>query len=281
MTPDQGTSSGITQLGHARARGFEEDPAVYSGYPSSGSLSGSLNSPPQLSGPGMPGTDYRPYQERPGTASASIHRPDPSSSNRPYTNPSPHAESSRTPYSISSPRPITTGRLHDREFSRTLPPLNFGTLQSRGSSATGLQSTHAPLSLHSVMPPYRLSRPSTPQPSFAHQLPESFSRSSTVLPPPFTLQPAPQWDNSMSTPVRLEPLAGSRLCPLPGSNSPIHFPDMTDAETVRMATTVTSRTGRYDPVRAAFIHTTSTSPSPSLAQETGGGSDVGDDCERP
>ncbi|KAF8230841.1 homeobox-domain-containing protein [Tricholoma matsutake] len=285
MTPEQGTSSGITQLGHARARGFEEDQATYTSYLTSSPFIGTLNSPSQLSGPGMPGADYRTYQERPRTASVSIPRPDPSSSvNRPYPNRTPQAHAMRPATSLPSPRPRTAGRLHDREFSRTLPPLNFGSSQSRGGPATGRHSTQAPS--YSAIPAYHFSRPSTPELSSLTRQPlESFSRSAMVLPPPFTLQPTPQWDNSLSTPLRLEPLAGPRLCPLRRSNSPIFSPHTTNTEIVRSSltdTTLPSRSGRYDPVRATFVHTTSPSPPPSLAQETGGGgSDVGDDRERP
>lgn len=277
--PEQGTSTGITQLSHARTIGFEESLA---GPHSSASFAGPVNSPSQLSGPGVPGTDYRPHHERPSTASSSIHRPDPSvSGSRPYTNPGPRTVSSSTPYSRSSPRPITTGRLHGREFSRTLPPLNFGSLQGRGGLATGYHSMHAPPSFHAS--PYHLSRPSTPETSFAHHPPEPHSRTSVVLPPPFTLQPTPQWGTSLSAPVRLEALAGSHLSPLPGNRSFVAFPTRADARDTdseitrvsRMVITPPVRSGRYDPVRATFIQTTSTSPPPSLAQETGGGSDGG------
>jgi hypothetical protein len=272
---DQGTSSGTTQLGHPRVRGSEEDYPAYSGHQSAGSLTGSLNSPSQLSGPGVPGSEYRNYQDPPGSASAPVQRPDPSSSTtRLYANPSPSVS---TPYPFPTSRPITAGRLHDREFSRTLPPLNFGFVQSRGSSATRLHGMHSPLPL------YRPSRPSTPESLFAHQPPESFSRSSLVLPPPYTLQPAPQWDNSFPTPIRLELLGGSRTYAISESNPSTPLPRCTerlDPEMISRPSHVgvarPSPSSRYDPVRATFIRTTSTSPPPSPAQETGGSSHLGD-----
>jgi hypothetical protein len=212
----------------------------------------------------------------------SVHRPDPSSfGSRPYTNPGSRSISSSMPYSRSSPRPTTTGRLHDREFSRTLPPLNFGSLQNRGGMATGHHRMHAPPSLHA--PSYPFSRPSTPETSFAHHPPEPHSRASMVLPPPFTLQPTPQWGTSLLAPIRLEALAGSHLSLPSGNRSVVAFPAIadtrdTDSDITRIShvdTTPLVRSGRYDPVRATFIRTTSTSPPPSLAQETGGGSDDG------
>ena len=229
----------------------------------------------------MPGTDYRPYQERPGTASGSSYRPDPSSSSsRPYTHPTTQFVRSSTPYPSTSPRPTTTPRLHDRDFSRTLPPLNFALLPSRGRPPTGSHSMHAPYPATSA---YHRSRPSTPESLFAHQPPESFSRASLALPPPFTLQPNPRWDNNSRPALgRFESLPGSRVCPPPSQASPVTLPscdDMADAEAFRTPlrdTTLPPRSGRYDPVRATFVQTTSTSPPPSLAQETGGDPDVDD-----
>lgn len=162
--------------------------------------------PSRLLGPGIPG-----YQHSRHRSSLSYGRTPPmsapptgaysSGSSMRYGSPS---RSSTSPVMTSSAmlRPVTSQANVRREWdpSRTLPPL----IPSRPSTATHPLYHHdlRPTMLRSdspftPMPPIRSRRTPSPERRFAHHPPDTgIGHSSGLLPPPFTLQPAPQWDPS-------------------------------------------------------------------------------------
>jgi hypothetical protein len=190
-------------------------------------------------------------------------------------------------YSLPSSRPTTTSRLHDRDFSRTLPPLIFGAPPGRTSfSAPGIQSIHPSFSRSAVTPSYPIQRSASPEPTFAHYPPEAASLSPVILPPPYTLQPTPHWESSSFSPI-LKPEAWSRSGSGSVRNSttpPIRVSGNISAPEVeggpgeisssQIEAAPRPRSGRYDPVRATYIYTTPTEPlSPPKTSGDGDRSD--------
>ncbi|KDR66931.1 hypothetical protein GALMADRAFT_80309 [Galerina marginata CBS 339.88] len=276
-------------------RGFDEhgiDHMSYVGQPSPDDI------PVRLLGPGMPGAPVYPAQ------SYRQVRPPPISA--PPTDlrfqsgfgfqrlPSPQPYSSPRMYPLPGVRPATSqpSNWRERDPSRTLPPL----VATRPSSSTyGTQRMHS-----SGVPPYALSRAAprsiSPEPRFAHQPPEPTPRN---LPPPFTLQPPPQWDEASYTPL---PRPSSSAWSRPGSRStrgrstsPVALrrehmggvPETSDAyylaehshrlpssspRSMPPTSAPPSRSGRYDPVRATFVPFSTPTVSPALSPaRTGGG----------
>ncbi|RDB21695.1 Homeobox protein OTX1 [Hypsizygus marmoreus] len=291
LAPEQG-SSRMAQPPPSGGMSLSQlDQSAYSGYHSSEYSQGSLDSPTQLLGPGMPGSDLQadiPYRSHTHAAPIPGSSLDPHSFTPPFSasgqrfmrSPSPPRLYSRPPVS----RPTTTSRLHDREFSRTLPPLVFHPTQSRPSvSAPGFYGVRSSDSRSGGISP--LVRRSSPDVPFAHQPPEVASHPSLTLPPPFTLQPPPRWDTS-TFPASLRPsdsLSWSYPGPLSASEGiTASAPFSRDIGRTRVESGrhgrdspqpeagPSRRSGRYDPVRAAFIHTTPTEPSPSSPSQDAG-----------
>ncbi|KAJ3540429.1 hypothetical protein NMY22_g4295 [Coprinellus aureogranulatus] len=157
--------------------------------------------PPRLLGPGIPG-----YQHTRHRSSLSYGRTPPmsapatgaySSMMHRYGSPSRSSPSPVLP-SSSIARPSSARREWDP--SRTLPPL----VPSRPSTSAHplYHPAPRPTSLREgspfpVMPPILPRRTPSPERRFAHSPPTSgLGHSPVVLPPPFTLQPSPQWDPS-------------------------------------------------------------------------------------
>lgn len=263
--------------------------------------------PPRLLGPGIPG-----YQHSRHRSSLSYGRTPPmsapptgafssSSSMHRYGSPS---RSSPSPVMSSSAltRPLTAQSSIRREWdpSRTLPPL----VPSRPSSSAHplYHSDPRPPSLRHgspfpVMPPILPRRTPSPERRFAHNLPDTGAGpSSLVLPPPYTLQPSPQWDpsaygaaarpdsrgwsrpSSRSTnPRTLVPSEGSRRTDYRGpfferhsqhsqvleNTPPSHSPHVgrgLPSEEIRSPPPM-PRPGRYDPVREMFVPLPSAPPT--------------------
>ena len=105
-------------------------------------------------------------------------------------------------YPPPAPRPATSQPMswRERDSSRTLPPL----IMSRPSSsvaAARVRSADGPLYVSSGASHFVPPASSSPEPRFAHHPPEpSMVRNPLHLPPPFTLQPPPQWDESSYLP---------------------------------------------------------------------------------
>ncbi|KAF9448689.1 hypothetical protein P691DRAFT_759703 [Macrolepiota fuliginosa MF-IS2] len=279
-----------------------QQPYGRSQHPSEPSSSGQFTEPQgRLLGPGVPGAD--------------LHGPSHRDESRGQRDTAPSQEAntpSGTPYSsgssshLYSPRislqpPIPVPRLappisaYDHNFNRTLPPLSFDSARpsAGGTSVPGGSRPHSPLI---TLPPPEPSRPrprSSVSPQVPHFVPHAtdlHGHSRVVLPPPFTLQPEPHWDelafsaslrpgafarpptrsqttrSSSSSPithlressiVRQDPLNVAEPLPVPGPSTPALTPESTFAPPIRG--------GRYDPVRATFIpySATGSSPTPS------------------
>lgn len=209
-----------------------------SGYPSDTSFysTGSMESPSRLLGPGMPGPETRgpaiPFSRRVSPPQSPVAGP-----SRPIYG-APHSNS---PPRRSRPTTSTVSDVIDRD-SRTLPPLVFTPQPSMGMIPPAQRS--APTSIAPFMYP-------------SHRATES---SSAGIPPPFTLQPPPQWDNSHFTTVPSSAHSSSWSRPDSQSahegsvspTSPPRFTHATHEELERDDTLESSRRGRYDPVRASL-----------------------------
>ncbi|KAJ7123879.1 hypothetical protein C8R43DRAFT_42519 [Mycena crocata] len=251
-------------------------PHAYSGYPPPEQFTGSVEAPPQLLGPGMPGRSSQ--RGRPILHLASSDHSAPyGRDSRDLPAPPFSSRSLPGPRTLNSENPEGTFpfRTHGNDPSRTLPPLIFNQPSRRldlHSSSSSMLARSAPTTpSHASF----LTSPS-PSPTFAHNIPEqpTYSSSSLGLPPPFTLQPQPQWDSSSSHRPHSSSWSrsGSHSTRASSSSPPTSFlRERTDDEnddTPRLGPAQPSRSGRYDPVRAMFVPyspTTSDAPPGSSA----------------
>ncbi|KAF7340842.1 Homeobox protein OTX1 [Mycena sanguinolenta] len=255
---------------HAFSHGEREGRAIphaYSGYPPSKQFLGSAEAPQQLLGPGMPGR--APQRGRPVLHLASSA---PTDYSRELPLPPFTSRSLPGPRTLDSENMEGTSpfsRIRGNDPSRTLPPLIFNQPSQRQDLPS---SSHLMLARSAPTTPSHASFLTSPSPSptFAHNLPElqPYSTSALGLPPPFTLQPQPQWDSSSSS-HRPQSSSWSRSDSRSsrGSSSPptsfLKEPSPDDnGDTPRMGPAQPSRSGRYDPVRAVFIDSPP-GPSPS------------------
>lgn len=177
------------------------------------------------------------------------------------SNPTQHAVRSPSPLHILSPppptsRPTTTSRLHDRDFSRTLPPLIFGPPPDRANYPTpGINNFPSAFSRSTVTPSYPLQRSSSPESTFAHYPPEPTPRSPVVLPPPFAMQPTPRWQSSSYRETWSRPGSDSAKKSItPPIRALENERNQGESSTAHIDATPRPRSGRYDPVRSTFIH---------------------------
>ncbi|KAL0061337.1 hypothetical protein AAF712_011854 [Marasmius tenuissimus] len=167
------------------------------------------------------------------------------------------------PQITSSSRSLTR---HHRDSSRILPPLVFpstpSVIQSSTRSAPPILPPPLPFSNRSLSPE-ALTRP------------PAESRISATIPPPFTLQPQPQWDNSVFTIVPTG-ASGWRATQISrdGSVSPSTFRLTERTERVpeghaenESESPSSLRGGRYDPVRGSVVPY-ETSPPPHTPPAT-------------
>ncbi|KAJ7328790.1 hypothetical protein DFH08DRAFT_883217 [Mycena albidolilacea] len=252
-------------------------PHAYSGYPPSELFRGSVDAPPQLLGPGMPGR--APQRGRPVLHLASSE----------YSRELPHPPFSSR--SLPGPRTLDSENLEGTspfhhihaDPSRTLPPLIFNQSSSSSLRQDLPSSSHLMIARSAPTTP---SHPSTflaspsPSPTFAHNIPEHhpqrqpqrYSTSALGLPPPFTLQPRPQWDvrspsgpwsrsaSGHSTRDSASPPASAASSSFLKEPSPA---DNDNGDTPRMgpAQPPSRSSGRYDPVRAVFVPTSDPAPA--------------------
>ena len=277
--------------------------------------------PPRLLGPGMPGPSVyapHPYQPIAGPSTSAIpiesrfpgsHPPRRSESPQYYRSRSPRAPShTSVRYPTSQP---SHWHRRERDPLRTLPPLV-------PSSSYSTRRTHAP----SSSLPSRLTHgffpyPTSPEPRFRHVSPEISSRPSINLPPPFAMQPSPQWNpTAHPTPFRSDQRHISSLWSRRDSRSTIgrSIPTVTTRlEGIAEVSTTDpppeghhhlergapppppphstslpsmppsssslppSRLGRYDPVRATFV--TRSTPTPTAPQARSPAQQSGEDNE--
>ncbi|KIK04508.1 hypothetical protein K443DRAFT_130851 [Laccaria amethystina LaAM-08-1] len=258
---------------------------------------GPLDTPPRLLGPGVPGSvpsygrriyhRVRPQPSIPESPSDLGHP-------RGYMYPT-HA----TPRLFPSPpmhmhrppsiRPATSQPRgwRDRDFSRTLPPLTSSRPATSAFGARPRRVISPSPRLNPLMPPFNPPRSLSPEIRFAHHPPDLPRRSSMDLPPPFTLQPRPQWDDPAYSPVPGPSSsgwsrAGSRTTVGRLSSPRAFFKGVSAAEagetsqnierTPRLIPALSEplpplplRSGRYDPVRSIFIPFTTPTASPELS----------------
>ncbi|KAH6905141.1 hypothetical protein BKA70DRAFT_1192381 [Coprinopsis sp. MPI-PUGE-AT-0042] len=256
---------------------------------------------PRLLGPGMPGAllyPRRPLRTRDDEWPASappIQQRFPSASRLPrYHSPPPSDSYPMLRPSTSYPRPR-----FERDPSRTLPPL-VRTRPSTTSSLAMKRPLHWDNAPHLIQASLERERSISPETRFAHHAPERSRHSPMILPPPFALQPAPQWEDSadaiLSRPSSSWSHPEARLLDKPPSSPPsstnhdIILPPMgggasgalrhglSGGDVLRILPESPtphghspSRLGRYDPVREMFIPfsrpLTPASRSPSQSRE--------------
>ena len=266
--------------------------------------------PARLLGPGMPGAPLYPPQQ----GYRQVLPPMPSAPVGEHRFPVGHAfqrglspEMYHFPrmYPLPDARPATSqpSSWRERDPSRTLPPL----VSTRPSSSTHGARSSSSMGGHPYLPSRPLVHPRSisPEVRFAHYPPEPVPRVPMNLPPPFTLQPAPQWDESSYSVL---PRPTSSVWSRPGSrstrgrpSSPVtsrrghmgsigegseayylaehpQIPHSASPRSIPRTSTPPSRSGRYDPVRATFVplstlSTRSVSParSPARTDDHSGG----------
>lgn len=161
---------------------------------------GSLDSNPALSGPGILGWSSSPHQRGPPSAGEW------ESPRRPPTSPSgnsQHPPPPRLPEGISAhdsrgstrgpvPQPAQATQVETLpNFSRVLPPINLSALEPRSSTESYVSAT----SSFPPQPPSRTSLNIVQQHDSSVRPPiEPSSPVRLGIPPPFALQPQPQWD---------------------------------------------------------------------------------------
>ncbi|KAJ7450072.1 hypothetical protein B0H11DRAFT_325921 [Mycena galericulata] len=263
----QPSYSTVAEHAMPREREGRAIPHAYSGYPPSEQFLASVDAPPQLLGPGMPGRSSqrgRPILHLAPNDPYSRDLPAPPFSSRSLPGP-------RSLDSENSEGTFPFRRTHENDPSRTLPPLIFNQPPRRldvHSSSSMLARSAPTTPSHASF----LTSPS-PSPTFAHNAPEqpSYSTSALGLPPPFTLQPQPQWDSSSSHRPQSSSWSRSGSRSTRDSSSPptsfLSEPMAEEEDTPRLGPAQPSRSGRYDPVRAVFIpYSPSTSdPRPASA----------------
>jgi hypothetical protein len=198
--------------------------------------------------------------------------------------------------STSHPRPRI-----ERDPSRTLPPL-VRTRPSTTSSLAMKRPLHWDNAPHLIQSSLERERSISPEIRFAHQAPERARHSPVILPPPFALQPAPQWEDSadaiLSRPSSSWSHPDTRIVDQPPSSPPsltkhdIVLPPISGSASGALRHRLSgeevsrippespaphthspppSRPGRYDPVREMFVPfsrpLTPASRSPSQSRE--------------
>ena len=254
----------------------------------------SLSDPPsQLLGPGVPGLEPHSSNLPFGITRGSILRP--------HTGPSDSGSGTTTsPGSSTRGQPSSTTSNFSSHFqdNRTLPPLPSGPHGGMGISElrpipqAGVE--HLPIIdniSHPSERPFIHYRPMTRQTSTSQKRPASGGDASGSIPPPFTLEPPPQWDvKSFAPPLSRSNIWPSRS-PKPSPPTPTFFvpsqalPLSTSVSTSRLNQALSGerelveetqssqsaavlppspqkRVGRYDPVRATVIQQSPSSPSP-------------------
>ena len=288
------------------SRGFEEYPPARMPYTAQSTVPevqpSHPDTPARLLGPGVPGPAvYNPHPYHHPIAGPSTSAI-PMDSRFPSSHPPRRSESPRY-YHPRSPQPPphpsvrypTSQSSHwqrrERDPLRTLPPLV-------PSSSYSTRRTHAPSSSLPSRLTYNPPYPISPESRFArHVSPEVSSRPGITLPPPFAMQPSPQWNPAPHhpTPFRPEQRPTSSLWSRRDTRSTIErsIPTVTaQGECIVEVSTTDppeghqhperavspshsasshsmppssslplSRIGRYDPVRATFI--TRSTPTPT------------------
>ncbi|KAJ3982038.1 hypothetical protein F5890DRAFT_435576 [Lentinula detonsa] len=221
--------------------------------------------PTGLLGPGVPGHGRsRQSQESQSPVAVTAG---PSSSHYMRHGFVPRSPSPRRTYNPEEARPSTshasTSTLRYRDPARTLPPLIF---PPQGTSAGTPSIRSAPANM--PPPPFQHAR----SPQFAFSPPPSASivepeMAPTIFPPPFTLEPQPQWNDPIYTSMpSIGSTSRSRRSSERGSFSPTHPRAIEPLRTIPEHSQP-SREGRYDPVRSTIPTRPLSSPDASQHEE--------------
>ncbi|KAL1686533.1 hypothetical protein GGG16DRAFT_117800 [Schizophyllum commune] len=244
--------------------------APYPGEAQAGPSSSSpLESPVQrLSGPGMPGRiptiDARGYPSpvrgaeqwspvSPTTSAWSVgsrrlrrHAPYPDTGF--HRTPSP--EMSRLSQHTRLPSPPSD------YAARTLPPLPPLTMPSSRPGAPSSSSPTGP-----ILAPLSPYAPPPSEPVFTYHAPPGSGGPPIELPPPFALQPQPQWDDSaFRSPTRADFLMPTPARPLPGGALTSRRSTLGSSTATPRPRSPPTNPGRYDPVRGLFLPYRSPTP---------------------
>lgn len=230
-------------------------PRAYQPYPS---YAGEPGLPSGLLGPGVPGGASRPPSGRSESLSPVLSPVSTTSHpvrTRDFLR---HPPSPPRMYAPEHPRPASSGpasSLTFRDISRTLPPLIFPQPSRQVGSATIPSIRSAPAN---IPPPFPFQQSRSPELAFSPQLTSTEPRSSSLsaLPPPFTLEPQPQWNDPVFTSV---PRTASSTWSHPGSDRggsssptvsriPHHPRGLSEPSQA-----ISSREGWYDPVRSVVV----------------------------
>ena len=302
------------------ARGFEGYPPAHMSYAAQATAPETQPSqsdlPARLLGPGMPGPaayashTYQPIPAVPSISARPMEPRFPGSSYTRQRSESPHYYRSPRAPPVRSPRYPSTSQpssWHQRDPLRTLPPLV-------PSSSYSTRRAHSPSPYMSSRLAHGPPHSTSPESRFAHIPPEIPSRSSISLPPPFAMQPSPQWNQTfqsvprhvISSPwsrrdsrstierpsverptIERSPLSvtarrertmgGSITDPSEGHRSERTASPLHSSShlTPPSSSAPLSRPGRYDPVRATFI----TRSTPTLLRVTSPVHQSGEDSE--
>ncbi|KAG6848405.1 hypothetical protein H0H93_000475 [Arthromyces matolae] len=249
-------------------------PTSSRGYYSSEASSEGTESSSLLSGPGMPGTE--PSSELTyGGQQVMPSRPSTAYEVTPHYRDSRHHSMRRSPSPGRFYRPAhdeTQRFTHDP--SRTLAPLVFPpVLPSRTNFPVPGPSTAPPPRPATATTYTAYSRGQSLSPivnTFAYQHPESAPSTSATFPPPYAVQPQPQWSadsfestlrstsHTQSWAPRSMGSGGGSITPPASSEGPGIPPMRPRTEPHTMSAEPRppqrSRSGRYDPIRATFIY---------------------------
>ena len=198
-TPAEPSSSSLPSPstgGHASQGSHSGPSSAHSAHDSAASL----DSNPALSAPGLPGWSPSSYQRGPPSAEErDPQRRPPTSPETPLGN-SQHprlsqgisARDSRASARGPAPQPASPPHVETSpRFSGVLPPIHFSALEPRSSTDSYVSATPS-------FPPSRTFVTTAQHPARPAVEPGSPTRSN--IPPPFVLQPQPQWDPQTFTP---------------------------------------------------------------------------------
>ncbi|KIK58588.1 hypothetical protein GYMLUDRAFT_60624 [Collybiopsis luxurians FD-317 M1] len=224
-------------------------------YPHPATFATSSNLPSGLLGPGVPGVpglggSMRPQESQSPTSPTTDIVTGPHLTTREFLRRSlsPPRRFEHEQLRPASPR-TSSSNIPYRDASRTLPPLVFPQ-QSHEGIATLPTVRSAPAN---VPPPSPFQR--TRSPPFAFTAlpvpPEPVGTVPSGLPPPFTLEPQPQWNDPIFTSV---PLTGSSTWSVHSSERGGSLSPTTSRGARGLSgQDHLTREGRYDPVRSMFV----------------------------
>ncbi|TFK51183.1 homeobox-domain-containing protein [Heliocybe sulcata] len=259
-----------------------------------------------LSGPGIPGATFTPSLSPTRGHEASARRRGPSRLSQTFDHAPPfHPPTADLPGGVTPRYPaadITRAPVREHPYTidptLTLPPLAFdrphthGSLGGAGVLPGSPHSERLPSSAPSTVTSFVFDRPTlvAHDSPFAHHLPEP-RPSLSVIPPPFALQPRPQWDPDTFSPLSRPGTSSMAPMSRPGSSyyapeSRVSPRDLLPAQSFNVGTQSppafgqeassngestpqpTPRLARFDPVRESAVSYRSPQADPTTPPRT-------------